>query len=241
MKPYLLFYVLVAMFLTNCPNVLAKTTIQAPTVQHQFEPNFKDKYKGKKYDYEGKSNVKNELVPIDVKGSKYQKETPDLKEENIEDNPSFNLSFLNYVFIFVLVAAFIYLVYILFNEGSSGLFASRNQQRLNSFGELTSENIENIDIQTLIDNAENSEDFRLAIRYHYLLVLKTLSSKNFITFEEDKTNAEYLNEISHLKFSNHFAHTSYLYNYIWYGEFPVNADQYRIAKQRFRTLLNQVT
>ena len=134
----------------------------------------------------------------------------------------------------------VYLLYILFNEGSSGLFSSRGNNKLKNYGEITSETIDNIEVQTLIDNAERDQDFRLAIRYYYILVLKTLSLKKLIIFEDDKTNSEYLNEIAHLKFSNHFAYTSYLYNYIWYGEFPLSTDQYNIAKQSFNTLLNDV-
>ena len=59
-------------------------------------------------------------------------------------------------------------------------------------------------------------------------------------FEDDKTNADYLNEIESQKFSKGFAYTSYLYNYIWYGEFPLNTEQYSTAKSNFQNFLNQV-
>ena len=214
--------------------------MQEPTGHHQFEPNFQDKYTGKKYNYEGDETIEANVYPVDGDASKYKDVDPKLKEEDNVNQTSMNLSFINYIFIFALIVAVLYLVYVLFNEGSSGLFISGKNRTLNTFGEITSENIENTDVQSLIDQAENNNDYRLAVRYYYILVLKFLSLKNLIRFEENKTNADYLNEIAHLKFSNQFAYTSYLYNYIWYGEFPLNMEQYQTARQSFKTLLDEM-
>jgi len=240
MKQYILLVLFTVLLSSEGQASYVLSTHQSPENQHQFDENFKDKYSGRKYKYEGKETIDENLNPVDAEGSKYQNADPNIREENDYNENSFNLSFINYVFIFALIAAVVYLLYILFNEGSSGLFSSRGQQKLNNFNEITSETIENIDVLSLIDNAEKEQDFRLAIRYYYILVLKTLSLKKLIIIEDDKTNSEYLNEIAHLKFSNHFAYTSYLYNYIWYGEFPLNIDQYYTAKQSFNTLLNDV-
>ena len=136
--------------------------------------------------------------------------------------------------------AVIFLVYTLLNEGGSGLFSTKQNKKLTSYETITAENIENTDINALIKNAENNNDYRLAIRYYYLLVLKNLSLKNHIKFEDDKTNNDYLNEISNKPFSDKFVYTSYLYTYIWYGEFPLNTEQYAKAKSNFTALLNLV-
>ena len=240
MKPLLLNFVLVFLLLFNSSQGLAANALQEPTGHHQFEPNFQDKYTGKKYNYEGEETIEANVYPVDGDASKYKDVDPKLKEEDNVNQTSMNLSFINYIFIFVLIVAVLYLVYILFNEGSSGLFISGKNRKLNSFGEITSENLENIDVKSLINQAENNNDYRLAVRYYYILVLKFLSLKNLIRFEENKTNADYLNEIAHLKFSNQFAYTSYLYNYIWYGEFPLNMEQYQTARQSFKTLLDEM-
>jgi len=80
----------------------------------------------------------------------------------------------------------------------------------------------------------------LAIRYYYLLTLKTLNLKKYIKFENEKTNAQYLNEISKKPFKNDFAYLQYLYNYIWYGKFSINTNQYNKAKNYFVTLLKRI-
>jgi len=240
MKRYILCCLSVIILSANCHGLFITNLVQAPKTHHEFENNFKDNYTGRKYNYEGREITQSNLSPVHGEGSKYKNEDPNLKEENNPDQIVFSSNIIRYIFIFALVVAVIYLLYVLFNEGSSGLFSSKGNQKLNDYGEITADTIENADVQALIDRAERDSDFRLAIRYYYLLVLKTLSIKKFITFEDDKTNAEYLNETAHLGFSNNFAYTSYLYNYIWYGEFPLNSDQYRVAKQRFKSLLTEV-
>ncbi|PKQ45290.1 hypothetical protein CSW08_08730 [Confluentibacter flavum] len=213
-------------------------TFQEPNTSRTFDADFKDRYSGNKYNYEGKK-----IISKTPSGSgnyeDYKNKNPKV---NVDDNDSFtiNLGPLGWLFYSALFAAVGYLIYILLNEGGSGLFSSKRHKKIEDFEDITSENIENADINALINRAENNQDYRLAIRYYYLLVLKTLNLKNHIKFEDDKTNADYLNDIKSKPFSSAFEYISYLYNYIWYGEFPLDIDQYAKAKDKFVTLLNQV-
>ncbi len=232
----ILFWLLV---IINYQTTFCTTAFQKPEQIRQFDNDFKDRYSSNKYNYEGKKVV-NETPSGSGKYEDYKNKKPRVKEDNDSENFSMNLGPLAWLFYAALAIAVVYLVYILFNEGGTGLFSSKQHQKINNYEEITAENIENADINLLIKNAENSDDFRLAIRYYYLLVLKNLSLKNYIKFEDDKTNAEYLNEISDKPFSNTFTYTSYLYNYIWYGEFPLDAAQYNNAKSNFKTLLKQI-
>ena len=226
---------------TNYNRSFATSIVQEPQTERAFDKNFKDKYSGSKYNYEGKKVVNSSGAGNgSASGSEYKEDSPYIKEDNNSSNISVGFNPINTLFIIILILAVVYLAYTLLNDGSSGLFNSRSHKKLNKYGEITAENIENADITSLINDAENQNDYRLAIRYYYLLVLKTLAVKNYIKFEDDKTNADYLNEIESQKFSKGFAYTSYLYNYIWYGEFPLNTEQYSTAKSNFQNFLNQV-
>ncbi|MBU3822851.1 hypothetical protein KO566_12330 [Flavobacteriaceae bacterium XHP0103] len=227
--------VLIVMSLQNS-NAYA---FQEPNNNRTFDNNFKERYSGNKYNYEGVDIVTES--PKDSGDYKdYSNKEPKTRERNDQSAFSINLGPLRWLFYLAIAAAVVFLVYILLNEGGSSLFSSRKHTKLNNHEEITSDNIENADINALINNAENANDYRLAIRYYYLLVLKTLTLKNHIKFEDDKTNAEYLNETNDKPYGKDFAYTSYLYNYIWYGEFPLNTTQYTKAKNNFITLLNQV-
>ncbi len=224
---------------TTYQTICSATVFQQPEQIRQFDDNFKDQYSGSTYNYEGREII-TETQSSSGHYEDYKNDAPNLKEKNDSDSLSINLGPLSWLFYGALVMAVLYLVYILFNEGGAGLFTSNKNKKINNYDEITAENIENADINTLIKNAENSNDYRLAIRYYYLLVLKNLSLKNYIKFGDDKTNAEYLIEISSQPFRSKFEYTSYLYNYIWYGEFSLNFEQYNKAKSNFETLLNLV-
>lgn len=215
------------------------TPLQFPEKTRVFDNDFKEHYSNDKFNYEGKGIVSN--TPSGSGIYEAYKKAEDLrKEQNDSFLFSFNLAPLNGLFYIAIASAVIFLVYILLNEGGTGLFTSNKNKPINTLDDFTAETIENADIHTLIQNAENENDFRLAIRYYYLLVLKSLSLKNHIKFEDDKTNNEYLNEVSDKPFSKDFAYTCYLYNYIWYGEFPLNSDKYEKAKINFSNFLKQV-
>ncbi len=235
------YHIIIVLFCTivNVQTSFGIIALQQPEQIRQFDDDFKDRYSSRKYNYEGKKIV-TETPGGSGKYEDYKKGKPKLKETSDSDNFSIDFGFFGWIFYLALAFAVLYLVYILFNEGGSGLFSSKQSRTLNDYDEITAENIENADINRLINNAEGANDYRLAIRYYYLLVLKNLSIKNYIKFEDDKTNAEYLNEISTTPFSKEFTYASYLYNYIWYGEFSLNTVDYNKAKNNFVTLLSKV-
>ena len=205
----------------------------------KFDSDFKSRYSNDKFNYEG-----TDVVGSTKKGSgnyeAYKNGDPEIEEDNNTEGFDFDFSYINIIFYFALIIAIIFLAYLLINEGQPGLFNSKKSKKIDSDEAITAENIENTDINALITNAETNNDYRLAIRFYYLLVLKNMSLKKLIKFEDDKTNSEYLNELYNTPYSKDFSYGSYLYNYIWYGEFPISTEQYTRAKIHFTNLLNLV-
>lgn len=74
----------------------------------------------------------------------------------------------------------------------------------------------------LIENAMAKRDYRLAIRYIYLKNLKLLSEKEYIKWSPNKTNYSYQYEIADLQLRNMFIENTFIFDYIWYGEFPLD-------------------
>lgn len=96
--------------------------------------------------------------------------------------------------------------------------------------------IKNEDINALIQEAINQKNYRLAIRYYYLLSLKHLTEADTIDWQPQKTNEDYINEISeqHLKFD--FENITKIYDFVWYGEFNVDALRFENLKLPFQSL-----
>lgn len=222
-----------------CNQTFATHPSQSPKVIRHFDDDFKQEYSSAKFNYEGK-DIYTKTSSGSGNYEDYKNDKPKLEEQNNDNHLSINIGPLAWLFYLAIAGAVFYLVYILLIEGGSGLFSSNKNKSITNYDDITSKNIKNTDIHKLIKDAENNKDFRLAIRYYYLHVLKTLSVNNHITFEDDKTNSEYLNEITDKPFSKDFAYISYLYNHIWYGEFPLPSEKYKKAKKKFVTLLKQV-
>ncbi len=96
--------------------------------------------------------------------------------------------------------------------------------------------INNEDIPALIKDAVTKKDYRLAIRYYYLLALKQLIDGNIITWQAQKTNEDYLNDISQSRVQTDFQHITRIYDYVWYGEFDIDALKFEKLRIPFEQL-----
>ena len=63
-----------------------------------------------------------------------------------------------------------------------------------------------------------------------------MSEKGIIEWDIEKTNSDYLYEIKNETRRDEFAYLSYLYNYIWYGEFELDEATFEKAKTAPPTL-----
>lgn len=98
--------------------------------------------------------------------------------------------------------------------------------------------IKNEDIEQLIKNALSDKNYRLAIRYQYLFILQLLSEHEWIDWQQQKTNDDYLEELSTSPLLDDFGRATVLYDYVWYGEFELNWERYTKAETIFKSLKN---
>jgi len=96
--------------------------------------------------------------------------------------------------------------------------------------------IKNEDIQQLIQSALSNNNYRLAVRYYYLYILQLMTEKEIIIWELQKTNDDYLNEITKQNLKQPFTKITHLYDYIWYGGFEINEAKYLKAEVVFSSL-----
>ena len=84
-----------------------------------------------------------------------------------------------------------------------------------------------------ISHALQNGNYRLAIRYHYLKALYHLADKHLIELAADKTNFQYVREMTHRPYQNDFAYITLSYEYVWYGEFNIDENVYAMIAPRF--------
>jgi hypothetical protein len=98
------------------------------------------------------------------------------------------------------------------------------------------ENIHVLDFKALIQEAINSGNYRLAIRYLYLFSLKKLADRDLIEWIPGKTNHEYEQELTGLQVASHFSKLGYYFEYAWYGDFEINPESFSRAQSVFNGL-----
>lgn len=83
------------------------------------------------------------------------------------------------------------------------------------------------DLPALIAKAIKEENYRLAIRYQYVLLLQKLSNKELIIWEQQKTNEDYIKELAPKNIHTEFEIVTRFYDFVWYGNFEINNAEYQ--------------
>lgn len=78
------------------------------------------------------------------------------------------------------------------------------------------------------------QNYRLAVRLLYLGILKHLNDVRLIEWEIDKTNAEYVGELKNAEQKKVFGGLTRQFEYVWYGDFPLDQQTFREISSRFK-------
>ncbi|WP_126653376.1 DUF4129 domain-containing protein [Chryseobacterium aureum] len=138
------------------------------------------------------------------------------------------------LFAILLVGFLLYFIikYIMGKEGNF-IFGKKNKKLDLNVQELH-ENIHEINFPESIARFEHAEDYRSAVRYQFLFVLKKLSDKKLISWNPEKTNEDYAAELKVPHLKNEFSNLSYIFDYVWYGEFSIEEESYQKFKNQYQ-------
>ncbi len=152
----------------------------------------------------------------------------------------FNSPFIT-VLLWILAGGFVlFIIYSLFLK--DGMFRRNTKSTAGtSSGEMEAAEVKpGTDMDNLIAQALRDNNFRLAVRYQYLKNLHKLAEKGFVQYAVDKTNYQYVNELTNAGLRNEFAGITLNYEYVWYGEFEIDAVIYRKLETGFTNLYNKI-
>lgn len=114
-------------------------------------------------------------------------------------------------------------------SGGKGLLYSTSVEDINQF-----------DFELSIRDAIENRNYRLATRLLYLHCLKQLSDKGYIDWQINKTNTDYINEVSGKPWQSLFKNLTYNFEYIWYGEMNLPNEQFQDLRVQFQQFNNQL-
>ena len=100
--------------------------------------------------------------------------------------------------------------------------------------EFVEKNLLEIDINTYIKIATDSNNYPLAIRYQQLLNIQLLAKNDIITWDQAKTNMELTNEIKQEDIRLDFKKCTFLFDYVWFGDFKITATKFEEISKQFQ-------
>jgi len=139
----------------------------------------------------------------------------------------------------IILASLGVIIWILLKSDLSRLIIPKSKLTTFNFSELT-EDLSTINFDKMIDEACKDEDYRTAIRWHYLKTLYLLEKANYLVFQPSKTNIDYQNDLKKTNLVKEFVSISRIYDYVWYGKFLVDETKYHNLKKDFTTFENQL-
>ncbi len=134
------------------------------------------------------------------------------------------------VYAMVAIGALV-LAWMFFRADLAGIWAARPRRALDDV-RITDENLDEIDFERAIAAAVAQQDYRLAVRYSYLKLLKLLADKGLIVYQADKTNRQYVRELKEPLRSG-FRDLTRRFDYAWYGNRPVSEAEFNDGQKTF--------
>lgn len=202
--------------------------------KREFRSDFKENYQGPEFQYKPKSRVKTKWD--EFLGWLNDKINWIFARGDGEKASSAVNLIVRILAILVLIFVVYMIVRAILNKEGIWIFG-RGHKKI-AVGDLAGEDIHALDFNQMVSDTKTTGDYRLTLRYYYLWLLKKLSNRSIIDWHRDKTNADYLYEIKDPQLRKEFEYLSYVYDYSWYGEFPIDANAFEKAEKAFLKTLN---
>ena len=136
----------------------------------------------------------------------------------------------------ILIAVIVYQVI----KNTKGSLTSNNSLDNPDLAFADIENINTIDFDVEINKALATLNYRLGLRLMYLKALKKLSDKEYINWDVSKTNSQYYKELQNPDLKNQFITLTYKFEYAWYGNLPINQQDFSVTQSQFSTFYQAI-
>jgi|GEM_PF-4411036 len=135
-------------------------------------------------------------------------------------------------YIIIAIAA-VFIAIRLIGADIGGVFGFRRRGAAVGKAEEVEEELQKIDLEGRIVEAERSEDWQRAVRWRYLVALREMERRRLVEYRPDRTNQEYLRGLPPSELRDAFAAVTLLFEYAWYGRVPLDAREYARVRDAF--------
>ncbi|MFN8287048.1 MAG: DUF4129 domain-containing protein [Chitinophagales bacterium] len=183
-----------------------------------------------------------------VNGATFEEDPPEPEKQDYKTpdiNPGkFDLSFLGgaaqVVKILLVVALIAVVVFVLYSFLKDMRWSSKKlENNVTSIADFDEELPELSALRKLLQQALANGDYKLAIRYYYLLLMAQFREEGLIVWKKDKTNRQYLYEMRQHNRITDIKTATRLFEAYWYGDLQPDANGFGEAETLFKSLLTK--
>ncbi|ARS35499.1 DUF4129 domain-containing protein [Pontibacter actiniarum] len=132
-----------------------------------------------------------------------------------------------------IAAAIVYLVVKMQHVDIGSLFGRKTASIATPY-EVLDENIHEMDMVALLEEAVAQQNYRKAVRLLYLQSLKQLTDLGLINWQPGKTNRSYIAEIKPAAIRQEFEQLTGMFEYVWYGGAGLGQEFFASAQAEFQ-------
>lgn len=145
-----------------------------------------------------------------------------------------------YIGALVLIVLLGALLYVVFTQDQAENTTIEKQDGSLVGIEQLAEELDKREVDPYIRQAEAALDYPLAVRLHYLALLKKLNEVGHIKWRKNYTNKTYIRQMQSNVNASNFKQLTATYERIWYGDHAPSAEEYGAVKTAFVTLIQKV-
>ncbi|PUB35376.1 uncharacterized protein DUF4129 [Elizabethkingia sp. YR214] len=196
-----------------------------------FDAKLREKYSGSDFDY----SVNKPKESLWQKFKKWLAELfDDLFQSKSLQGANDALYILLRIVAIVLLGFALYLIVKFVLARNGNWVFSKKSKKLNPEDRTITENIHELDIPALIKSYEEKKEYRSAIRYQFLYLLKLMTDKNMLEWDPEKTNRDYIRMLNGNALQSDFQKLSFVFDNIWYGERSITENEYAIFRKQYQ-------
>ncbi len=178
----------------------------------------------------------------DFSKNKEKKAQPKIPSKDIKVpqwQPSFNMSVLKYVFIFLLLGVLIWQSYLAFKRmqnKTADQIEDLNVEIENIENELTHANVDS-PLHEAIRNGWLAQ----ALRLYHLKILQLMDKNNYVQWQKHKTNRQYGYEIKNEEIRQKYFQTTHAYEKFWFGKALLDNLTFKSIESEYLKLIDKIS
>lgn len=166
------------------------------------------------------SNKSNSSLDFDdlKSGEKPKKADDDIESKRSSGSFNFSIpSWVSYTLMIIIIGLLVYFIVFTILRNSSNKVKTGVTSLSEDDIKYIEENLFDNNLEQYIHEAKMAEDYKLAIRFSFIYIIRLLDENGIIKWRKQKTNYQYLTELEGNPFRDSFSLCKIIFENLWYG------------------------